>query len=341
MMPVIKDLPIGNSVGSASQPPTPERSTGAIGRTEIRVKGKDVLVPSVQIDGRTVITTGNWLKVAVLHDEELLEGEAVASPESFVAQLKGSGLRADIFTFRQTLSDDIPRYNYYLEWDSFAVIPITTYMDWSLRLAKPDVGRAVKKAARLGLVTKEVNFDDELVKGIVQIYSESAFRQGKPFWHYGKDFETVKQMSRTYLNRSIFVGTYYENELVGFIKIVTVGQSAHTLHVISMARHFDKKPTNALIAKAVEICEQRGIRNLVYGNFRYGDTKSSLTEFKSRNGFQEFRVPRYYIPLTVTGGIALRAKLHHGIRQVVPQSLWKTLLRGRASLYRFRAMKAS
>jgi hypothetical protein len=319
----------------------PERSAGVIGLTEIRVKGEDVLVPSVQIDGRTVITTGNWLKIAVLHDEELLEGASVSSPESFVAQLKGSGLRADVFSFRQTLSDSIPRYNYHLEWDSFAVIPITTYMDWSQRLAKSDVGRAVKKAARLGLVTKEVSFDNQLVEGIVQIYNECAFRQGKPFWHYGKDFETVKRMSRTYLDRSIFIGTYYKNDLVGFIKMVTVGQAAHTLHVISMARHFDKKPTNALIAKAVEICEQRGIRHLVYGNFRYGDVNSSLTEFKRRNGFREFRVPRYYVPISGIGAIMLRAKLHHGIRQVLPHSLWEALLRGRASLYKLRAMKAT
>jgi hypothetical protein len=109
MMPVIKSLPVNDSMESASQPPMPERSAGAIGHTEVRVKGKDVLVPSVQIDGRTVITTGNWPRIAVLHDEELLEGAAVPSPESFVAQLKSSALRADIFTFRQALSDSIPR----------------------------------------------------------------------------------------------------------------------------------------------------------------------------------------------------------------------------------------
>ena len=65
------------------------------------MKGKTVFVPSVQIDGRTVITTGKWLKIAAVRDEELVEGDTVADPESFVLQLKKSGLKADLFTFAQ------------------------------------------------------------------------------------------------------------------------------------------------------------------------------------------------------------------------------------------------
>ena len=49
----------------------------SIGHTEIRVRGKAVSVPSAQIDGRNVIVTGKWLKMAVLQDEELIEGETV------------------------------------------------------------------------------------------------------------------------------------------------------------------------------------------------------------------------------------------------------------------------
>ena len=45
-------------------PPEPKESTTAIGHTEIRAKGKPVFVPSVQIGGRTVITSGKWLKTA-------------------------------------------------------------------------------------------------------------------------------------------------------------------------------------------------------------------------------------------------------------------------------------
>ena len=52
----------------------------SIGHTEIRVKGRPVTVPSVHIDGRTVITSGRWLKIAAARDEELIEGETVLDP---------------------------------------------------------------------------------------------------------------------------------------------------------------------------------------------------------------------------------------------------------------------
>ena len=62
----------------------------SVSQTEIRVKGKALSVPSTQIDGRTVIATGKWLKLAAAQDEELIEGETVSDPQSFVSQLKES-----------------------------------------------------------------------------------------------------------------------------------------------------------------------------------------------------------------------------------------------------------
>src|SRR5690242_2569955 len=57
--------------------------TTSTDHTVIRVKGKALSVPSAQICGRTVITSGKWLKVALIHDEEVVEGESVPDPESF------------------------------------------------------------------------------------------------------------------------------------------------------------------------------------------------------------------------------------------------------------------
>lgn len=316
----------------------PSRGTMSVDRKETRVKGKVTWVPSVQVQGRTVIVNGAWLRLAAVHDEDWIEGETVSDPVSFVSQVKETGLDADIFTFAQRFPNTDPKYSYHLERDSLAVIPITTFSEWLGKSAKYDVRSAVKKAARLGVVTKHVDFDDDFVKGIVSIYNESPFRQGKPFWHYNKDFETIKQVSSTYLDRSTFIGAYYRDELVGFIKMVKVGSVAFTFHVISMMKHFDKKPTNALIAKAVEICAAKRMSHLVYGNFIYGDPKSSLTEFKRRNGFQEALVPRYYVPLTRKGKVALAMNLHHGLRAIVPQSIWRVLLSTRASLWKLRGV---
>lgn len=308
----------------------------SIGRTEIRVKGKAVWVPSAQVQGRNVTVSAGWLKLAGVQDEDWIEGETFSDPASFVSQLKETGLDADIFTFAQRFPNVDRMHDYHLEHDSLAAIPITTFAEWLEKQAKYDVRNAVKKAARLGIVTKQVSFDDDFVKGIVNIYNESPFRQGKPFWHYNKDFETIKQMSSTYLDRAIFIGAYYQDELVGFIKMVSVGSVAFTFHVISMIKHFDKKPTNALIAKAVEICAANGMSHLVYGNFIYRDAKSSLTEFKRRSGFQEALVPRYYVPLTAKGKAVLAMNLHHGIGHVLPQSIWRVLLNTRAKLSKLR-----
>ena len=306
----------------------------SVNYTEIRVSGKTIKVPSTRVNDRTIVVTGKSLKTAAVQDEEVVQGEPVDDPELFIAALKQSGLQADIFTFSQHLPNVIPKYQYYLEWDSTAAVPITTFQEWLKQRVEYDVRKALKRATKLGVVVKGVKFDDGLVRGITRIYNESPIRQGKPFWHYRKDFETVKKEKLTYLERSEFIGAYYQDELIGFIKMVYVGRIANTFHVISMKKHSDKKPTNALIAKAVEICEQKGLTHLVYGNYLYDHGNSSLTEFKRRNGFEEILVPRYYIPLTLKGRLFLKVGLHHGIKAALPRPLLRGLRRVRATFYK-------
>lgn len=308
---------------------------------EIRVKGKPVLVPSVVIDGRTVIASGAWLKVAMAQDEDLIEGETVADPASFVSRLKDSGLKADVFTFAQRIEDATPRHSYKLEWDNLAVIPITTFSDWWEKRVESSVRRAVRKSAKLGLVVKPVEFDDAFVKGIVGINDETPLRQGRAFWHYQKSFEAVKQENSTYADRNDFLGAYFEDELIGFIRLTRVDKVASIIQILGKVKHYDKRPTNALIAKAVEICEQKGFTHLMYCNYVYNDPDSSLTEFKRRNGFEQILVPRYYIPLTLKGKIALTLGIHHGIASLIPKPLFKQLLKIRSLWYarRFKAVQ--
>ena len=76
------------------------------------------------------------------------------------------------------------------------------------------------------------------------------------------------------------------------------------MQIISMIRHRDKAPTNALVAQAVRSCAERGIAYLWYANFSYGKKQpDSLADFKRHNGFQKVELPRYYIPLTFAGGL--------------------------------------
>lgn len=92
------------------------------------------------------------------------------------------------------------------------------------------------------MVTRVAEFNDEFVEATCPIYNEIPVRQGKAFWHYGKDFQTIKRELGTYLERSVFIGAYYQDELVGFMKITWVGTTGTITQILSMKRHFDKRP---------------------------------------------------------------------------------------------------
>jgi hypothetical protein len=92
------------------------------------------------------------------------------------------------------------------------------------------------------------------------------------------------------------------------------------MQILAMVSQRDKAPTNALIAQAVRSCADRRIPYLVYANFAYGNKhRDSLSDFKQNNGFQRIDLPRYYVPLTVKGRIAVRFGLHHPIATHIPE----------------------
>ena len=104
------------------------------------------------------------------------------------------------------------------------------------------------------------------------------------------------------------------NELIGFIVLADAGRFAMTRQILGSLHHRDKSPVNALLAKAVQICEERRFSHLIYASWVDG----TLGDFKRHNGFQKVDLPRYYIPLTLKGELALRGHLHHGIKGLLP-----------------------
>jgi hypothetical protein len=301
---------------------------------EIRVAGKTFHVPSAEICGRTVVVTGKRIRTAEVKDEAVVEGVVVADPSSFITKLKESGLQADVFTFAQRPPEITPKYDYHREWDNWAAIPTICFKDWWENL--PQVSRKnVRRAARRGVAVKVIQFDEDLVKGVHRIYNSIRVRDGRLFWHYGEDVDRVRQGLATYLNRSDFIGAYWNGELIGFLKIVYVDNMATIIHIISMDEHYDKRPQNALIAKAAEVCEKRGISQLIYGKFIYGNKRrSSLVEFKRRNGFQQVNFPRYYIPLTALGELFVRLRLYRGASGLLPEPILHLILSCRGWYYK-------
>lgn len=289
---------------------------------EISVKGAPVRVPATSVDDWTVIVTGKRLRLASIFDEEWLEGEAVRDPGIFIKHLTTGTLTPDIFSFARKLPETKRRFPYPFEWDNVAAIPITTYAEWWDKRVSHDLRKDVKRAEKRGVVVKVAEFNDALVAGIKELYDETPVRQGRPFWHYGKSPDVVRKENATYLDRSEFIGAYFGEELIGFMKIVRVGQVARMMQILAKAKHYDKRPMNALIAKAVEICEQRQWTYLTYGNYTYGNKKKdTVIDFKRRNGFEEICFPRYFIPLTVKGRLAMKAGLHLGIRGLLPPGM--------------------
>ena len=243
--------------------------------------------------GRTVAITGKLLKIASVFDEEAIDGEVIKDPEAFRRDLGATGCGADIFTFSQRIPDTNRNHSYPFEMDNSAVVRVTTYEDWVNKRIGTDVKQNVKKSAKRGVVVRVAPFDDRFVQGIVDIYNESPVRQGRAFWHYGKDFATIKNETAHCLEKSEFIGAYCGEEMIGFVKLLRIGVANDLVLIVSKQSHFDKKPTNALIAKAVEVCAQKGVPYLTYAKFAYGNkATSSLVEFKRRHGFERVNYPR-------------------------------------------------
>ena len=300
--------------------------------TEVKNKGKTFRVPHADVEGRDVVVTGKWLRVAAVNDEIWLEGEPVDDPETFIRKLRESPLKADVFTFMQKLPSTAPRYGYHYEWDNVAAIAVTTYKEWEAGLSQ-DTRRNVRRGPKKGVVARVAEFDDELVRGIIGIHDEAPMRQGLPFAHYGKGFDTVKADYGTFPEQSEFLGAYLGDELIGVIKLVHMGNAAGIMQIVTKTLHYDKRPTNLLIAKAVEVCAEKKIPYLTYCKYVYGNkTDNTLTEFKRRNGFVKVDLPRYYVPLTLRGKVAMKLRLHRGALGILPLGAI-TLLLGLRSRY--------
>jgi len=305
-----------------------------VSKRNIRIRGKEIPVDSITIDLDVVIATGTFVKIASFQDEGY-EQRHIGDPARYIDRLKKGNLKADIFTFIQNNPDNRPMCNCLMELDNIAAIKITSFNDWWTKKLPQESRKNVKKAEKKGVIVKSVNFDDDLVNGIRNIFNETPSRQGRPFWHYGKDFETVKWEMSDNLDKAEFIGAYHNGELIGFIKILYRGKYSDIVQILSMVKHQDKRPTNALLSKAVEISELRQKEYLVYGKYIYGNkASSSLIDFKIRNGFEMLEIRRYFVPMTLKGKIMLKLKLHHGFRELIPEKLMYFLIDLRAKWHK-------
>jgi hypothetical protein len=290
----------------------------------------------LDISGTKIQIRGSLLKIARLDGEKFL---FTSDPQSVIEALRNSTKRADLFTFVQNASETVKKYDFPMEWDNLATIKLTTFDEWWMKQLGFKARNKAKQAEKKGVVVREVPFSEGLVRGIWEIYNESPIRQGRKFPHFGKSLETVYRDEATYLDKSVFIGAYSSQKLIGFIKMIIAdgGIQAGLLNIVSLLSERDKAPTNALVAAAVKACTSRDIPFLTYSNFSYGQKqRDSLSDFKERNAFQRVDVPRYYVPLTLVGHAALRMGLHRKISERIPESLAARLRDVRNAWYKRR-----
>jgi hypothetical protein len=285
----------------------------------------------LHFEDKTIFLLGKYLKIAHVKGEWDID---INNPEELTKYIKNSNIGADIFSFIQRLPESEPKFSYYYEMDNVAAIPISTYEQWITYQVKKQARNKVRKAKKQGVIVKKVEFSDTLMQGLTEIINETPIRQGRLYKHYGKDFETVKKEHITYLERSDFLGAYYDEELIGFLKLAYTDRYVRTMGIISKIEHRDKAPMNALIATAVQICADKNIPYLIYGQAVYGNkVKSTLNDFKRYNGFVQIDVPRYYIPLSVKGKTALRLGLHRGMLGILPENMIHIYNKTREKIY--------
>jgi hypothetical protein len=307
---------------------------------EISVKGKRTQVPAIRLDDVVVIMAGRLLKVAEIFDEYWIPAETLPDPNAVVARLSTAAARPDLFTFAQRAPNTTPTFNFHREWDNVAAIPISTHEHWFQKQISSASRRNVRGSEKKGVTVQVRAYDDAYIQGVMSIFNESPVRHGRKYWHYGKDYATVKAENGTYEDRSTYLGAYLGDEMIGYLKIVWDRDTAAIMQILSKMQYFDRRPNNAMLSEAVRLCAERGVRHLLYESFVYGNkVDSSLTRFKRDNGFVRMDLPRYYIPITTKGRAALRLGLHRSLKDRLPQRVTKALLELRDKWYERRNVR--
>jgi hypothetical protein len=286
---------------------------------------------TIHMDGKEFAISGRLLRILALRDDII---DDVEDPDKIIDLCHQRNIPADLLTFAQQIPDCSPKFNYPVEWDAIAAVPITSYQNWLMKQVHPNTRNKIRKAAKKGVEVKVESLSRRIAEGIVGIFNETPIRRGRRYSYYGKSVESVEKEWSRDSSRNDFLVAYYEDEIIGFIQLVYAAKYARTSGTVAKMAHRDKSPMNALFAKAVEICAMKELSYLVYGRYEYGKKgEDSLSEFKRNNGFIKMEAPRYVIPLSIRGKIALRLRIHHGFSAAIPAGLLNTLIRIRSGWY--------
>lgn len=256
----------------------------------------------------------------------------ILDPDRVLGLVRAAGFPADIFSFSQPVTKPDPVYNHFYETESHAILKLESYEQWWKQTINDKTRNMVRKAAKKDVQIEVASFSDELALGIKDLYDECPIRQGKRSRHYGKPLEVIKREHGAFLEHSEFIAARLDQRLIGFAKVVFREDFACIMNLIALLRERDKSPTNALLARVVERCTAKGIKLLHYGVW----SRRGFGDFKLHHGFECRQVPRYYVPLTSWGALAIKLGLHRPVGDRLPEGLSDWLAARRAQWYGWR-----
>jgi len=115
----------------------------------------------VRACGRDIKVEGRLVRTARVDGDKY---RFVDDPEPLVNELKNCGKRIDLFTFIQRLPATASCYRYPMEWDNFAVLPISSFDHWWTKQIGFKARNKAMQAEKRGVTLREVPFDDALIR---------------------------------------------------------------------------------------------------------------------------------------------------------------------------------
>jgi len=286
--------------------------------------GREYIPPQLDLEKAASINTGKrWFYSFASCPLEYIYD--VNPKKELLVALRERGV--DLFTFvhRNFLNDSADAmYSFHKEVENYAIMRIVSYSEWWSSTIKKRERQSVKKAKKSGVTVKKVIINEDFLRGVQKIYNETPFREGRRYSGYGQSIQILEKKFGN-IGDSDILGAYLNSELIGLLWITFGDRAAMFRSFVSLLKYRDKCPNNALISEAVQRCAERNIRFLVYGD-KYGFIPS-LDRFREHQGFCKFPLPRYYVPLTTRGQLAIKLKAHRKLEYSLPLPIERVGLR--------------
>ena len=242
---------------------------------------------------------------------------------ALLLNLRSQGI--DLFSYVQrAFVNNNAEYPFHKNFENIAVMKIDSFENWWTKTIRKKERQSVKKSEKMGVKIEKVNINTAFLKGVQEIYNETPFREGRRYSGYGLSLAELEKKFED-IGNSVILGAYIDGQLIGILWIAFGDRTAMFRSFVSLIGHRDKCPNNALIAEAVRQCEKEGISYLVYGN-HYGFLPS-LDLFREHQGFRKCPLPRYFVPLSRAGQLAIKFGLHRRIEYSLPRIVERTFLK--------------